>query len=161
MALDCTVGTPTANSYASVAEADAYLAVRGDTSTWTALTLPQQEAKLQWACIQLDTLYFTGIKTNLVQALEWPRFNVHDKNGYWLPGNTIPQALKNAQAELAFQLIANDWTQGLGPITQESMKVGSIEMGRKSHRSFPAPVLALLRPYLAVMPNSGGRLVRG
>jgi len=106
-------------------------------------------------------LTFTGIKTNYMQALEWPRVNVSDKNGYVFPGNVIPQALKNAQAELAFQLIANDWTQGLGPITQESMKVGSIEMGRKSHRPFPAAVVALLEPFLAASPNSGGRLVRG
>lgn len=159
MTLDTTVGTSTSQSYASVAEADAYLAFRGDTSTWTALTVAQKEQKLQWAAVQLDTLYFRGNKLTYSQALEWPRNGVVNKNGWYEQG--IPQPLKNAQAELAFQLIANDWTQGLGPITQDSMKVGSIEMGRKSHRPFPAAVAALLRPFLAAMPNSGGRLVRG
>ena len=161
MTLDATVGTASANSYASVAEADAYLAVRGDTSTWTALLSPAKELKLQWAAIWLDTMVFTGRKVNVSQALEWPRWDVVDKNSYWISALIIPQQLKNAQAELAFQLIANDWTRGLGPITQETMKVGPIEVGRKSYQPFPSAVVALLKPFLAASPNSGGRLVRG
>ena len=159
MAFDATAGAATANSYASVAEADAYLAVRGDTSTWTALTTTQKENKLQWAVIILDTLVFMGKKSSSTQAMEWPRINVLDRNGWTVSG--VPVQLKNAQAELAFRLIADDWTAGLGPITQESLKVGPIEFGPKSHRAIPAAVVALLQPFLAVIPGSGGRLVRG
>ena len=159
MIFDATAGSATANSYATVAEADAYLAVRGDTSTWTALTTGQKENKLQWAAIILDTLTFRGTKSTSAQALEWPRINVLDRNGWSVID--VPVQLKNAQAEMAFRLIADDWTAGLGPITQESLKVGPIEFGPKSHRSIPAAVVALLRPFLAVIPGSGGRLVRG
>ena len=159
MAFDATAGAATANSYASVAEADAYLAVRGDTSTWTALTTDEKEAKLQWSAIYIDTLTFKGTRSTSTQALQWPRIGVWDRDGFEVDG--IPQALKNAQAEMAFQLIANDWTQGLGPVTNETLSVGSISLGRETHRAFPAPVLALLRPFLASIPGASGRLVRG
>lgn len=159
MTFNATAGEATANSYATVAEADAYLAVRGDTSTWTGLLTAAKESKLQWAAFWLDTLIFTGTKGTEAQALQWPRVGVVDRDGYSV--STVPQALKNAQAELAFQLIANDWTQGLGPVTQESMKVGSIELGPESYRPFPSAVVALLKQFLSASPNSGGRLVRG
>lgn len=161
MALDVTVGTSNSESYASVAEADAYLAFRGDTSTWTAKTQTEKENLLRWARAHMDTLTFLGVKSSFTQALEWPRFNAIDQNGYAIPGDTLPKVIKNAQAELAFQLIANDWTQGLGPITNETLKVGSIDLGRESHRPFPSAVLAMLKQFLASSPNSGGRVVRG
>jgi hypothetical protein len=159
MPFDATAGAADANSYASVAEADAYLAVRGDTATWTALTLGAKEAKLQWAAIYLDTLTFKGTRSTSTQALQWPRIGVWDRDGFEVDG--IPQALKNAQAEMAFQLIANDWTQGLGPVSNETLSVGSISLGPETHRPFPAAVLALLRPLLASVPGASGRLVRG
>ena len=159
MPFDATAGAATSNSYATVAEADAYLAVRGDTSTWTALTLGQKESKLQWAALYLDTLTFKGTRSTSTQALQWPRIGVWDRDGFEVDG--IPQALKNAQAEMAFQLIANDWTQGLGPVSNETLSVGSISLGPETHRPFPAAVLALLRPLLASVPGASGRLVRG
>lgn len=159
MPFDTTAGSATANSYASVAEADAYLAVRGDTSTWTALNTGQKESKLQWAAIYIDTLTFKGTRSTSTQALQWPRIGVWDRDGFEVDG--IPQALKNAQAEMAFQLIANDWTQGLGPVSNETLSVGSISLGPETHRPFPAAVLALLRPLLASVPGASGRLVRG
>ncbi len=159
MPFDATPASATANSYATVAEADAYLAVRGDTATWTALTTGQKEAKLQWAALHLDTLNFRGTRSTSTQALQWPRIGVWDRDGFEV--DAIPQVLKNAQAEMAFQLIANDWTQGLGPVTNETLSVGSISLGRETHRAFPAAVLALLRPLLASVPGASGRLVRG
>ena len=162
MTIDTTVGTTTSNSYASVAEATAYLGVRGFTgTTWSALAQAQQESALEWAAIQLDTLYYVGTKTVMIQALEWPRFMVRDKNGYWIPGNVIPTVVKNAQIELAFQSITQDWSQGLGPILKDSVKVGTIEIGRQHHKAFPDAVIALLQQYLISNPNVGGRLVRG
>ena len=161
MPFDATAGASTANSYASVAEADAYLAVRGDTSTWTALNTGQKESKLQWAAIYLDTLTFKGTRSTSTQALQWPRIGVWDRDGYTVASDAIPQALKNAQAEMAFQLVANDWTQGLGPVSNETLSVGSISLGRETYRPFPAAVLALLRPFLASTPGASGRVVRG
>jgi len=159
MTFDATAGAATANSYASVAEADAYLAVRGDTSAWTALATGAKELKLQWAALYLDTLTFVGTKETQAQALAWPRYGVTDRDGYTVLD--VPAALKNAQAELAFQLISNDWTQGIDSVTNETLKVGSIDLGRESYRPFPSAVVNLLRPFLAYAPGSGGRLIRG
>lgn len=160
MSLDTSIGTATSESYASVAEADAYLLNRGDTSTWTALTTTQKEQKLKWAAVILDTLTFTGLPVNpYVQALEWPRAWVMDKNGFYLNSATIPTDVKNAQIELAFQLIANDWTQGLGPTVPGKVKVGSIELEHLAAKAFPAFVTAILRPYLSSTPG-GGDVVR-
>ncbi len=161
MSLDTSVGTTTSQSYASVAEADAYLTFRGGTAAWFLLTQAAKEQLLQWACVQIDTLFFVGVKTILTQALEWPRFQVTDKNGYWIPGNVIPAQLKNAQIEMAFQLNTTDWSQGLNSVESESIKVGSVEQGRKTYRAFPAAVVALLKQFLTTSPNSGGRAVRG
>ena len=160
MPFDATAGAATANSYASVAEADAYLAVRGDTSTWTALSTGAKEAKLQWAALWLDTLTFYGTRYSQSQPLAWPRYGVTDRDGYSVEG-LIPSALKNAQAELAFQLIANDWTQGLDSVSNETLKVGPIDLGRESYRPFPSAVVAMLRPFLVFAPGTGGRLIRG
>lgn len=159
MTFDATAGAATANSYATVAEADAYLAVRGDTSTWTALATGAKELKLQWAALYLDTLTFVGTKETQAQALAWPRYGVVDRDGYTVLD--VPAALKNAQAELAFQLISNDWTQGLGPVSNETVSIGSISLGRETHRAFPSAVVNLLRPFLAYAPGASGRLVRG
>lgn len=160
MPFDATAGAATATSYATVAEADAYLAVRGDTSTWTALTTGAKEAKLQWAALWLDTLTFYGTRYTQAQPLAWPRYGVTDRDGYSVEG-LIPAALKNAQAELAFQLIANDWTHGLDSVSNETLKVGSIDLGRESYRPFPSAVVAMLRPFLVFAPGTGGRLIRG
>jgi len=161
MSLDVTVGGTTTQSYASVAEADAYLTFRGGTAAWFLLTTTVKEQQLQWAGVLIDTLYFTGIKCSLLQAMEWPRFGIVDKNGYYPPTTSIPQPVKNAQIEMAFQLVASDWSQGIGPITAQSVKVGTIEQTGKSHKPFPAPVIAQLKQFLRSSPNTGGMLVRG
>jgi len=106
-------------------------------------------------------MYFIGTKCSLLQTMEWPRFGVVDKNGYFPPTTSIPTPVKNAQIEMAFQLVTTDWSQGLGSVEAETIKVGSIEQGHKVHRAFPAPVVAQLKQFLRASPNSGGMLVRG
>lgn len=160
MALDVTVGGPTAESYSSVAEADAYLAFRGDTSTWSALDTTGKELKLKWAASILQDLLWLGIPASLTQALEWPRYDAHDKTGWPISSDTIPPELKRAQAELAFHLIANDWTQGLGPTVPARVKVGSIEIENQTVKGLPQAVVAKIRHLLAVIPGQGS-LVRG
>lgn len=161
MALDVTVGGTTAESYASVAEADAYLAFRGDTSTWTALSTPDKENKLRWSASILQDLLWLGYRTSTTQALEWPRYDVYEKDAFNLiASDAIPAELKRAQAELAFQLIANDWTQGLGPTVPTRVKVGSIEIENQSVKGLPQAVTSKIRHLLAAIPGQG-TLVRG
>ena len=160
MSLDVTVGGATAESYASVAEADAYLVFRGDTSSWSALSTTDKELKLKWAASILQDLAWQGTKNDTAQALEWPRYDAYDKSGWLILTTVIPPELKLAQAELAFQLIANDWTQGLGPTVPTRVKVGSIEIENQSVNGLPQAVTAKIRHLLTVVPGQGS-LVRG
>lgn len=54
MALDVTVGGAAAQSYGSVAEADTYYTSRPFATVWTALTTPQKEAALIFACTMME-----------------------------------------------------------------------------------------------------------
>jgi hypothetical protein len=91
MPLVTTPGAPDANSYASVAEADAYNAARPFGTAWAALTQAQKEGALQYALLLLDASFqWTGQATGAVavgtQAAPTPRdvfmyqYRYSDKN---------------------------------------------------------------------------------
>ena len=82
------------DSYVTVAEADAYNAIRPSNSTWAALYDTEKEQRLVSASDYLDSQYiFTGKKTDENQPREFPR------NG----AIEIPTAIKKAVLELALQ----------------------------------------------------------
>lgn len=105
------VGDAAANSYCSLVEATAYWLshVQDDSFTaWNAATPdPQQNAALVQAATLLDSCFiWTGFAATASQALGWPRTSMLSRNGYPIDPTSIPRALKNAQAELAGQLLA-------------------------------------------------------
>lgn len=161
MALVTTSGSASADSYASQAEATAYLAIRTTATTWTALATDVKDNYLRWAAVVLDTMDWRGARTAETQALAWPRTAVEDRDGYAINDDAIPTWLKRAQAEMAFQLVSNDWTQGQGPTYARRVKVGSLEVEGETHKKIPSPVLALARPYLRSIPGVIVPLVRG
>ncbi|WP_020184542.1 DnaT-like ssDNA-binding protein [Methylopila sp. 73B] len=90
------VGTDT---YATLAEADAYLSSRG-VSAWDGAYPPAKEAALIEATAFLDAAFaWAGKIEDTAQALSWPRICVKDREGRTLSG--IPVAVKNAAIELA------------------------------------------------------------
>lgn len=161
MALVTTSGSASADSYATQAEATAYLAIRTTGTTWTALTSDVKDNYLRWAAMTLDNLDWRGYRTAETQALAWPRADVEDKDGYAIEDDAIPTWLKRAQAEMAYQLVSTDWTQGLGTTPARRVKLGSLEVEGKSYRAVPSSVLAFLRPYLRSIPGLIVPLVRG
>lgn len=172
-----TAGATDANAYATLAEVETYVTTMSFSTAWIGKTDEQKKAAIIQAARWLDTLEWAGMRSSQTQALAWPRcekFLVRfvgismagsgyllDRDGYQIASDTIPTCIKNANAEMAVRQLASDWTQGLGPITQDSIKVGPISQGRKSHRPIPAAVLAFVGQFLTVSPNTGGRLVRG
>lgn len=100
-------GLPNAESYASVAEADTYLAARGIT-TWGGLQQPEKEQALRRATDYMSTYQWQGVRTVATQALDWPRMYVraYDADVSW---TVLPQAIKNACIELA-------WRGAAGPL---------------------------------------------
>lgn len=161
MALVTTSGSASADSYATQAEATAYLAIRTTGTTWTALSSDVKDNYLRWAAIVLDTMDWRGARTAETQALAWPREDVSDPDGFAIEDDAIPTWLKRAQSEMAYQLVSNDWTQGQGPTYARRVKVGSLEVEGETHKKIPSSVLAFLRPYLRSVPGLIVPVVRG
>ena len=83
MSLDTTVGGASAESYASVLEADTYHSNRGNIA-WTALATPAKEQALRKATDYLTQIYrerWKGYRVDNTQALDWPRLNVGINDG--------------------------------------------------------------------------------
>ena len=201
MALTTTIGSASADSYASVAEADVYMAARGNlqlnaqSAEWSGLITAEKEIRLRLAASLLDSLTFRGIKATKAQALSFPRLfrgddlwpkddlgnlsdayeyryedwdeitDTADAYGYTLP--TIPQAIKDAQVETAFQVI-HSTLAGMTPGESASGDVESITIGklsislgggssaggnsslfRSESLSAQTLIMLLLRPYVA------------
>lgn len=97
-------GLSTAESYASVAECDVYLAANGIT-IWAPLLTAEKEQALRRATnfmLQVYRPQWKGQRATAVQRLDWPRWNVYlPDQPYYVPNTSIPETLKNAQCELA------------------------------------------------------------
>jgi hypothetical protein len=121
-----------AESYTSVAEADAYHTARGNETTWTDLDVEVKEQALRKATdymVQAYSLRWKGYRMGEIQALDWPRGYVYKRetitsNGF-VPNNVVPDQVKHACAELAFRALSGpllpDLSQGvlmerIGPI---------------------------------------------
>ena len=113
MAFDATLGGSISNSYATVAEADANAATTQWATNWAALAVPDKEIALMSAARWLETLTYDGTRCNpstdnasLPQALKWPRSGI-TCDGVTSTCAFIPNNVKNAQTELAYQLNQN------------------------------------------------------
>jgi hypothetical protein len=95
-------GLPNAESYASVAAADARNAALGVT-TWAALDTGAKEIALRNATIFMTANYRTrwaGRRVYQAQALDWPRWGVC-VDGFDVPSTTVPADIVNACIDLA------------------------------------------------------------
>lgn len=156
-----------AESYASVADATAYHAKRGNTA-WADLDTDVQEASLRKATdfmVQEYRLAWKGTRRSDLQTLDWPRFDVitdnfgYGANGiasrFLVPSDVVPVEVKNACAELALKAATADLNPDL---TQQviSQTVGPISTTYDNHspqkKRYEA-IHAMLRPFLA---NAGG-----
>jgi len=112
-----------ANSYVTVAEFNAYLALRYPSRS--APTEAVAEGYLLRAMDYLESLDFIGGKATDAQPLQWPRDRVRI-DGYAITSSEIPKELKVAQYEAAY-----GYELGYGkadPIerTVQSEKIGEI-----------------------------------
>lgn len=162
-------GRADADSFASLAVADAYHVTRGNVS-WAGTMMADKEAALRRSTDYMEQEYRTkwrGARLSLAQALAWPRLNVQlDDVGYgrisaYVPPNTVPVQVSQACCELAFRALSGPLAPDLerqviaktiGPIRTE-YAAGSPEYVR-----FRAIDL-LLKPLLS-SGGLGARLVR-
>lgn len=110
MPLDATVGGASANTYTTLAEADAYFLMRGNVE-WAAALGPDREAALVRATFAMDAKWngkWAGTKAAGTQRLAWPRVAdrepltlLKDGDGFDIAADALPQALKDTCAEIA------------------------------------------------------------
>lgn len=104
--------------YISVAQADAYHAIRMSHATWAALSESDKAARLVSASDYLDGYYrFRGKKTSPTQLRQFPR------NGE----TTIPPEVMQAVLELAVALPSSGGINAQAARTRKRVKVGEIE----------------------------------
>ncbi len=107
MALNATVGAADANSYVTVAEANAYFANRAHAEAWE--DLDQQPQALMTASQALDWhVTWKGDRVTGTQSMDWARVGVYDKVGVLYPSNVIPPDVKTATYEMALASIEAD-----------------------------------------------------
>ena len=94
-------GAPDAESYASIAAADARCASLGLTA-WAALAEADKEIALRKSMIFMATYRtrWVGRRVYQHQALDWPRYNVV-VDSFTVPSNIVPLDVVNACVDLA------------------------------------------------------------
>lgn len=97
-------GLANANSFASVAAADAYVADRG-IAGWASLTTQAKEQALIRATDFLEATYrnaWKGYRNTQTQALSWPRYDAWVEM-FLVESDTVPTAVVNATIEMAIK----------------------------------------------------------
>jgi hypothetical protein len=166
------LGLEDAESYISVADADAHHALYGN-EDWLDFSEAEKEILLRRASRDLDILYGSRFDSTLLtttQTLLWPRVTYKNAVGYAISG--LPSQVKAATAELALlegqglSVLDTDETSNLKSISQSVDGVGS------ESKSFFYPggavwtkvsrVSQLLLPLLGIGPSSHyATVVRG
>jgi hypothetical protein len=142
-----------ANSYISVADADAYLACQRYNTEWLSATPDQQVQAVVTATRAIDAnMVFNGYVVSTDQSLRWPRiycpnpdvYAGYPYSGYptglgigygYFPMDQIPKCLREATAQEALELLRLDRlsdaaTQGILGI--QSMRVDVIDITYRS-----------------------------
>ena len=151
-------GLANANSLASVAAADAYVADRG-IAGWTALTNQVKEQALIRATDFLEATYrsaWRGFRNTETQALSWPRYDLY-VDMFLVDSNIVPAAVVRATIEMALRA-STDATliedQGR-VITRERVDVLETEYSEFGPRNTSYTAVArMLSPY--TNSSSGG-----
>ena len=117
-------GKVDANSYASVADGDAYFEGHLYATAWTAATSGTKAAALVMATRLVDSQFqFNGYRAHETQALQWPRERCPDPDrnavtsslqspvlSSFVPNDEVPKSVSEAVCEMARELLIVDRT---------------------------------------------------
>jgi hypothetical protein len=117
-------GKPDANSYADVADGDAYFEGHLYADAWTGATAEKKAAALVMATRLIDSQYqFNGFRAHTEQALQWPREKCPDPDkglptisvlqwvsDYFVEPDLVPVPVVRASCEMARELLIVDRT---------------------------------------------------
>jgi hypothetical protein len=177
-------GKTDANSYADVADGDAYHDGHLYASAWTGATPDRKAAAVVFATRLIDSQYqFNGWRANGGQGLQWPRDGCPDPDrGLWatsvlLPmrtnfvdGNVIPGAVVQATCEMARELLIADRTaaaagEGIDSVQtgHSSQDVGGTGISSESSTTkySKADTRPIISPVARAMLGKFGALISG
>lgn len=129
MVLTTTLSATNSNSYVTVAELDTY-ALEYSGVDLSAVAEIDKEQFLRRAVQYMDlTWKWVGVKMESAQRLGWPRSSNVLVDGTPIPTDVIPQAIKDAQCEIALALNASidlaPVVEG-GIVIKETVKAGPV-----------------------------------
>jgi hypothetical protein len=178
-----TPGSATANSFVTEVEIIAYMATRLNASSWTTVTgttcTENEKKAMVEATRELSALSYIGERVDGTQA-SWPRENAQNPDSPGIDSmggetlgdfasNIIPQRVKDATCELAFQFIKSGTTDvaALDPtsgVIQKTVDILSTTYADPAVRAqglarFPR-VMNYIRPLLAKTSHGGLVVVR-
>lgn len=145
--INATAGDASANSYITLAEADAFveaMVLSTDANKWDSGNTDSRNRALTAAAQRLDRERFLGARATDTQALQWPRTGVRKPDTYvntyatgfpfrisddYFTDTEVPDQVKRAQIELAVYLHSNKDGISLGGLEDfKSVSVGSISV---------------------------------
>lgn len=145
--IDATVGGASANSYLTLADAQALIdgmVENDDVTAWASATTDQKNRALYSATQRLDRERFLGARATDTQALQWPRTGVRKPDTYintyavgfpfrittdYFTDTEIPDQVKQAQVVLAVYLHNNKDGLGLSGLEDyKSVSIGSLSV---------------------------------
>jgi hypothetical protein len=158
---DSTPGSSTSNSYLSVSEADDYFAGRFGSDAWMTFSNAQKQQLIVTASKEIDNASFSGIKSKVIQSLQWPRRGCVDRDGVSIVDTVVPAKLKEAVCEMAYWI----WTEEDRLLSDteiqqvDTYQVGPINVSvNKSRVIFPKKVTELLKAIgIGVLLGIGGK----
>ena len=165
LVLSATAGSAGANSYCTLASALPILEQNIHIyATFASLSTANAESCLIYATTLLDVqIDWVGTKGTSTQALDWPRDDVSDPNGYAVSTSLIPKFLREATAFYAYYLSQDDRIAESDTFGFKSLKAGSLAMvidkyDRKN--IMPNPVWEMVMAYGAKASGLSRTLVR-
>lgn len=169
-----TVGSASANSFVTLAEAATYMESRLNGSTWeTDASTDTKNRALVEATRWLSVLPWQGARVDSTQALSWPRAWAPDPDSPnlaydYFATDAIPVRVKDATCELAFQFVKAGTTDvaALDPSTGVIEK--TVDVLTTKWNGFQRPtglsaypsVMRLIQPLLTAASAAQMRVVR-
>ena len=175
--IDATVGGASANSYLTLADAQALIdgmVENDDVTAWASATTDQKNRALYTATQRIDRERFLGARVTDTQALQWPRTGVRKPDTYintyaigfpfkittdYFTDTEIPDQIKQAQVVLAVYLNNNKDGMGLSGLEDyKSVTIGSLSVtsaGASSMATGADRVPPIFERYLTGLRISG------
>lgn len=149
-----------ADSYVSVAFADAYFAIDVNyDATWAALSTSDKEQRLKWATRILDQkVRWNGTKVEDTSSLRWPRTGVYNRDDILIEDDEMPLQLKEVTCEVAKLVGTVDPTTSMGADYLKKVVVDVIEIEYQDGAGQPVtpPILNQLLRGLGYYPTALG-----